>query len=39
MLRGTREQARARVRPDLERVLDELPATAGEKAPARGAGA
>jgi len=39
MLRGTREQARARVLPDLERVLDELPATAGEKAPARGAGA
>jgi phosphoesterase RecJ-like protein len=46
MLRGTREQARARVLPDLERLLAELPApggapmrSIGRAAPARGAGA
>jgi hypothetical protein len=39
MLRGTREQARARVLPDLERLLAELPAPGGETAPARGTGA
>ena len=43
MLRGTREQARARVLPELERLLAELPPAAGAPlrgtAPARGAGA
>jgi len=39
MLRGTREQARSRVLPELERLLAELPPVGGETAPARGAGA
>jgi len=39
MLRGTREQARARVLPDLERLLAELPPVGGNATPARGASA
>ena len=36
-LRGSREQAKARVLPDLERLLAELPPVAGSATPARGA--
>jgi phosphoesterase RecJ-like protein len=39
MLRGSREQAKARVLPDLERLLAELPPLDGSASPARGASA
>jgi phosphoesterase RecJ-like protein len=38
MLRGPREQARARVLPELERLLSELPPVTPQPAPARGDG-
>jgi bifunctional oligoribonuclease and PAP phosphatase NrnA len=39
MLRGSREQAKARVLPDLERLLAELPPLDGSASPTRGASA